>query len=293
MDKARNSRETTFHVYNNYIAYITSNTSISFGAIQLNKTAVMDLMNLSVSKVEFYGGREIAAPTISSTNRTFIIGGKLPLDTTITLDRNANATITKTYNSLPVYDPGTNLSFTITAPSVNRANVLLVQANSSRVDEFINGKPLNLTTLKKLLIDIKNNKTEYVGDVYFFGPNGYARIKINPDGTIENKEIGGTITVHTDNITKTLQVNEVNLSQGFSAPYLAKYPIILPSSEYELIAFSLDADRIGLIATLPLVVANSTETGNVSPTTVQKGESISVSLPKADQTAAKLIKNET
>jgi hypothetical protein len=293
VDKAGNFNPTTFHVYNNYVAYVTSNTSLSFGGIDLNRTAVMDLMNLSVSKVEFFGGRNIDAPTISSINRTVITGGKLPLDTTIIVDNNTNATITDTYKSLPVYNPGTNLSFRIMAPSVNRANVLLVQANSSRVDEFINGKPLNLTTLKNLLIDIKNNKTEYVGDVYFFGPNGYARIKINPDGTFENMGTWGTITVYTDNITKTLKVNEVNLTQGFSALYLASFQTTLPSGEYELIAFSLDAERTGLVATLPLVVANSTETGTVSPTTVRKGESLSVSFPVAEHTAVVLVKDVT
>ena len=293
VDKAGNSNETTFHVYNNYVAYVTTTKSLSFGGIDLNKTAVMDLMNLSVSRVEFFGGRQIAAPTVSSINRTFITGGTLPLDTTVVVDNNANATITNTYDSLTVYNPGTNLNFTITAPSVNRANVVLVQANSSRVDEFIDGKPLNLTTFKDLLTDIKDNKTEYVGDVYFFGPQGYAKIRIKADGTFEKKGTGGAITVYTNNITKTLEVNEVNLSQGFSAPYLANNPINLSSGEYELVAFSMDEERVGLVATMPLIVVNSTETGTVSPTskTVQKGQSLSVSFTDADHTAAILVRN--
>jgi hypothetical protein len=294
VDKAGNPNETTFHVYNNYIAYVTTSKSLSFGGIDLNKTAVMDLMNLDVSKIEFSGGREINAPTISSTKRTFITGGTLPLDTTVVVDNNASATITNTYNSLTVYNSSTNLNFTITAPSVNRANVVLVQANSSRIDEFLEGKALNLTTLMDLVTDIKDNKTEYVGDVYFFGPDGYAKIKIEADGTFEHKDTGGTFTVHTDNITKTLKVNEVNLSQGFSAPYLASNSITLSSGEYELIALSLDEERIGLVATMPLlVVVNSTEGGTVSPTTVQKGQSLSVSFPVAEHTAAVLVKDVT
>ena len=292
VDKAGNSHETTFHVYNNYVAYITTTKSLSFGGIDLNKTAVMDLMNLSVSRVEFFGGRQIAAPTVSSINRTFITGGTLPLDTTVVVDNNANAPITNTYDSLTVYNPGTNLNFTITAPSVNRANVVLVQANSSRVDEFIDGKPLNLTTFKDLLINIKDNKTEYVGDVYFFGPQGYAKIRIKADGTI-GSYTAYNFSVYPSNITKTLEENEVNLSQGFSAPYLANNPITLSSGEYELIALSLDRERTGLVATMPLIVVNSTETGTVSPAskTVQKGQSLSVSFTDADHTAAVLVRN--
>lgn len=295
VDEAGNSNETTFHVYNNYVAYITTSQSLSFGGIELNKMALMDLMNLGVSKIEFSGGREINAPTISSIKRTFIMGGELPLNMTVQLDGNANTTITDTYKSLTVYNPGTNLNFKITAPSVNKANVVLVQANSSRMDEFLEGKPLlSSTTLMDLFTDIMDNKTEYVGDVYFFGPNGYAKIKIKADGTFEEKGIWGTITVYTDNITKTLNVNEVNLSQGFSAPYLANNPITLSSGEYELIALSLDEERTGLVATMPLVAVNSTETGTVSPTskTVQKGQSLSVSFTDAEYTTAILIKNE-
>jgi len=291
VDEAGNSNKTTFHVYNNYVAYVTTTKSLSFGGIDLNKTAVMDLMNLSVSRVEFFGGRQIAAPTVSSIDRTFITGGTLPLDTTVVVDNNANAPITNTYDSLTVYNPGTNLNFTITAPSVNRANVVLVQANSSRVDEFIDGKPLNLTTFKDLLINIKDNKTEYVGDVYFFGPQGYAKIRIKADGTI-GSYTAYNFSVYPSNITKTLEENEVNLSQGFS-PNFADHPITLSSGEYALVALSLDRERTGLVATMPLIVVNSTETGTVSPAskTVQKGQSLSVSFTDADHTAAVLVRN--
>ena len=290
VDKADNVNEITFHVYNNYVAYITSSKSLSFGGIDLNKTAVMDLMNLSISKVEFFGGKNIILPNVSQINRTFIVDGKLPLDTTVRLDRNANATITDTYRYLTVYEKDANLSFKITAPSVTKANVILVQLNSSKVDEFLNGKPLNLTTLRKLFADIMDNKTEYVGYVYFFGPGGWAKAKINPDGSIKSSvSVHGSFYINKNSLYDTLNNNTVDLSQGFTPNFTAKN-LSLTAGEYVLFAFSLDADRVGLIATMPLVVVNSTETGTV-PNTVKKGEPLSVSFSDAEHVVVFMVRN--
>ncbi|MEM2191630.1 MAG: CARDB domain-containing protein [Archaeoglobaceae archaeon] len=283
-DKAGNSNEgNPVHIYNNYVAYIDSEIG-KIGDLSLNKTATLDLMNLSISKVEVFATRNICSPSYSKIEREASISGTLPKNTTVKLDSNANATITESYRCVPVYDVNSELNFKITAPMVKNAVVLLIEANNSSIKELIENKTRPSLKIGELL--------KYHKYIYLFGNAGWAKIKINSDGSITQSTSTGTISINTSSIMDTLRKNQVNLSTGFVINSSLQKPQ-LDAGEYALVAIAIDGDRLGLVAGYPIIVPDSSEDANLNSTKVDKNGSIKVSFSQADYIMAVVVKNET
>ena len=264
-DNAGNYASHEFHLYNNYVAWVNSTKIGTISGLNTEFTAMMPMDLTATSMVELIGGRSISAPEIGTVTRQVEHVGQVTSDTYVAVDTHANATYAgaDTYQELWVYDPTDVIDFRITAPDITRANVVMMEANESYLNELIDSgssSNINYTQLVKT-------------SAYIFIEGGWTKITVNPDGSYTQDVKRGTPLTTSGNITETLKnrANQVDLSSGYrlSTDSVAFDATTTPPvGDYALAALSFDGDRIGVIAMMPVVILETADEGAVSATTV-------------------------
>ncbi len=264
-DNAGNYATHDFHLYNNYVAWVNSTKIGTISGLNTEFTAMMPMDLTATSMVELFNGRSIAAPDIGTVTRQVENVGQVTSDTYVTVDNRANVTYagTDTYQTVWVYEPTDIIDFRITAPDITRANVVMMEANESYLNELIDSgssSNINYTQL------VKNS-------AYIFIEGGWTKITVNPDGSYIMDIQKGTPLTTSGTITETLQnrANQVDLSSGYrlstsSVPFDAT--TTPPVGDYALAALSFDGDRIGVIAMMPVMILETADVGKLSANTV-------------------------
>ncbi|RLI78964.1 hypothetical protein DRP04_09625, partial [Archaeoglobales archaeon] len=289
-DKAGNNNSVTFHIYNNYLAYVVSSKKKEVMGLDITKLATLDVMDRDTVDVTVYNGIDISLP-VSSVYREIVPGTKAGYTTYIQSD--ANRTITNFYQSFVVYDSPRKPDFKIRAPA--EGVVILARLNDSKAEEVVDkfAKEFKLSGLIKL-----SELPDYVEYFYFFSSNGWAKAEYD---RVNNKLVPkgqqGTFRLY-DELNKTLEdpINIVNLTPGFKLskdlPYYDDLSDIEAGS-YVIMAISVDGDVVALDALMPLIVLNGTQP-TLSSSSVQVGEQITITFPQAvNRTAVFMLKDVT
>ena len=264
-DNAANYAAHDFHLYNNYVAWVNTTKIGTISGLDTEFTAMVDMDLTTTSMVELFNGRSISAPDIGTVTRQVENVGQVTSDTYVTVDTRANATYagTATYQTLWVYEPTDIIDFRITAPDITRANIVMMEANESYLNEIIDSgssSNINYTQLVK-------------SSAYIFIEGGWTKLTVNPDGSYTQDVQKGTPLTTSGTITETLQnrANQVNLSSGYrlSTDSIAFDATTTPDvGDYALAALSFDGDRIGVIAMMPVVILETADQGTISATSV-------------------------
>lgn len=264
-DNAGNYAAHDFHLYNNYVAWVNSTKIGTISGLNTEFTAMMPMDLTATSMVELIGGRDVAAPVIGEITRQVENVGQVTSDTYVTVDNRANATYagTDTYQTVWVYEPTDIIDFRITAPDITRANVVMMEANESYLNELIDSgssSNINYTQLVK-------------SSAYIFIDGGWTKLTVNPDGSYTQDVRKGTPLTTSGTITETLKnsANQVDLSSGYrlSTDSVAFDATTTPPvGDYALAALSFDGDRIGLIAMMPVMILETADQGTISADTV-------------------------
>ncbi|WAI00693.1 hypothetical protein [Methanogenium organophilum] len=264
-DNAGNYAAHDFHLYNNYVVWVNSTKIGTIGGLNTEFTSAVDLDLTATSMIELYNGRSVFAPEIGTITRQVRDVGQVTSDTFVTVDNRANATYagTDTYQELWVYNPTEIIDFEITAPSITRASVVMVEANESYLNELIDSESTSNIDYTQLV-----KQTAYI-----FIDDGWTQITVNEDGSFtQDNIVGAPLTVSGD-ITATLKnsANQVDLSSGFrmsvdSVGFDASTNP--PVGDYAVAAIAFDGDRIGGIAVMPVVILETADEGTLSTNTV-------------------------
>ncbi|EHQ34340.1 PKD domain-containing protein [Methanoplanus limicola] len=253
-----------FHLYNNYIVWINSTKFGTISGIETNYTAMVSLDLTDTSNVMLYNGSSVNLPAIGTVSRNVTGTGQVTSDTYVTVDKNANATYpgADTYQKVGYYGPSDVIDFEITAPAITHANVLLMEANETYINQLVDQKSVSGINYTELI-----RKTAYI-----FIEGGWTKITVLDDGTfIQDEIVGNRLTVE-GSITDTLKKieNQVDFSTGYRLSedcVIGTNKTITPAvGDYALGAISFDAERIGIIGVMPVVFTESTDQGTVSGT---------------------------
>jgi len=264
-DNAGNYAAHDFHLYNNYVAWVNTTKIGTISGLDTEFTAMVPMDLTATSMVELFNGRSISAPDIGTVTRQVENVGQVTSDTYVTVDTHANTTYdgTDTYQTLWVYEPADIIDFRITAPDITRANIVMMEANESYLNELIDSgssSNINYTQLVK-------------SSAYIFIEGGWTKLTVNPDGSYTQDVQKGTPLTTSGTITETLKnrANQVDLSSGYrlSTDSIAFDATTTPDvGDYALAALSFDGDRIGVIAMMPVVILETADQGTISATTV-------------------------
>lgn len=288
-DKAGNSNSTTFHIYNNYIAYVVSSQTREVMGLDITKLATLDVMDRGIVDVTIYNGRDISVP-VSSVYREIVPGTKANF--TAYIQDNVNRTITNFYQSYVVYDSPQKPDFKIAAPA--RGVVILAKLNDSEAEEKI----LNLTQNFKLSELVKLEELpELVEYFYFFSGNGWAKAKYDSENDkLVSIAQQGTFYIG-DKLNETLEnsTNSVDLSSGFrlstDVPYYNDIDN-LEAGSYLILSVGVDGDVVALNALMPLIVLNGSAPTVTS--SVELGKDVQITFPsEVNRTVAILMKDVT
>ncbi len=264
-DNAGNYGAYNFHLYNNYVAWINSTRMGTISGLDTEFTSMVDMDRTATSMITLYNGRSISAPEIGTVTRQVANVGQVTSDTYVTVDNRANATYagTDTYQTLWVYEPSDIIDFQIAAPAITRANVVMMEANESYLNELINSKStsgLNYTQLVK-------------SSAYIFIDGGWTKITVNPDGSYTQDIQRGNPLTASGTVIDMMKnpANQVDISSGFrmSTDCVAFDATTTPDvGDYALAALAFDGDRIGVIAMMPVVILETADEGTLSANTV-------------------------
>ena len=290
-DRAGNYDSRSFHLYYNYMAWVNSTRMGTVSGIDMNLTAMRQLDLTAQGTVTFYNAREAPLPPFGTIVRSVTHVGQVTADTFVAVDNTANRTYTgaQTYDKLWTYNPSSVLDFSVQAPNINGANLLILEANETYVARMLDeGKAASKTV---------NYNDLFKKSAWFFINGGYTQIVVNPDGTFSQPvAVGTSLNVSASGkITDTLALpaNQVNLNTGYRLNAQALPALPLPAGDYVLAAISVDNDRIGIIEVLPFTVMNMNEVGTV-PASVTLGTSFDVSFTTpARRVAAVLVRHDT
>ncbi|WFN34712.1 fibronectin type III domain-containing protein [Methanogenium sp. S4BF] len=264
-DNAGNFAAYDFHLYNNYVAWVNSTKMGTISGLDTEFTSMVDMDRTASSMITLYNGRSISLPDIGTVTRQVENVGQVTSDTYVTVDNRANATYagTDTYQTLWAYEPSDIIDFRVIAPAITRANIVMMEANESYLNDLIDSGSaggINYTQL------VKNS-------AYIFIDGGWTKITVNPDGSYTQDIQRGNPLTASGNITQMMKnpANQVDISSGFrmSTDCVAFDAITTPDvGDYALAALAFDGDRIGVIAMMPVVILETTDQGTISADTV-------------------------
>lgn len=271
-DKVDNCAKREFHLYNNYMIWVNSTKVGKVSGIDTTYTAAKDLSRIGVSSITLHNGREVPLPTLDSLERTVTRLGQVTPDTHVTVDNTANRKLegTETYQKAWVYEPGTVLDFTVKVPNTQKAVLVLAEANESYIADLIKGGKGSMRSVDYMELVKKT--------AYIFIDGGWTEVTIDDKGKVnQGNSSGGAITVpaYDTSVTGVLghRKNQVDLSgNGYQLGAQGLEAIRLPSGDYALAAITVDDDRIGLLAAMPVVVLEDSNQGSISATSVKLNE---------------------
>ena len=292
MDNAGNINSSApFHIYNNYIAYITDPSLGTLAGLDMTKTSVYDIFNGTAKAITISGAPDaIVFPTLGVFNKTIVEG------TTVVADNRKNTPIAQ--GSLPpdikVYQtPSGILDFTVTIPNVNRSAILLIRGNSSTVSTILAGGPTP-----------PNNVTNWIdrGLVGFYKDQFVQLAGIGADGSFAEGWGGGTgapITFYDNDLPRVIRECYIDPSAGFSTASQGLSLDIglnqnLSAGEYMIAAVCMDNDRFGIIAQTPFVITEQPKsTLAANSTTYAIGVPVKVtSTISGDNISAVVVRND-
>lgn len=290
-DNAGNAAYVPFHLYYNYMAWVNSTRMGTVSGIDMNLTAMRQLDLTAQGSVTFYNAREAPLPPFGNIVRSVTHVGQVTADTFVAVDNTANRTYTgaQTYDNLWTYDPSSVLDFSVQAPNINGANLLILEANESYLARMIDEGRAAQSSI--------NYNDLFKKSAWFFINGGYTKIEVNPDGTFSQPvSVGAPLTVAASGkITDTLALtnNQVNLDTGYRLSTQALPALTFPAGDYVLAAISVDNDRIGIIEALPFTVMETDEVGIV-PSSVTLGNSFDAAFQnQARRVAAVVVRHNT
>ena len=264
-DNAGNYAAHDFHLYNNYVAWVNSTKMGTISGLNTEFTAMVDMDRTASSMITLYNGRSISAPDIGTVTREVKNVGQVTSDTYVTVDNRADATYAgaDTYQAVWAYEPSNIVDFSIIAPAITRANIVMMEANESYLNALIDSGSTGSVNYTQL---VKNS-------AYIFIEGGWTKITVNPDGSYTQDIQRGTALTASGTITQMMKnpANQVDLSSGFrmSTDCVAFDATTTPPvGDYALAALAFDGDRIGVIAMMPVVILETADQGTISATTV-------------------------
>ncbi|WP_317064518.1 PEGA domain-containing protein [Methanoculleus caldifontis] len=269
-DRAGNFGSRGFHLYYDYMVWVNSTRMGEVSGIDTTYTAVKDISRTAVSSITLYGCT-VTLPTLDSLVRTVTGVGQVTPDTYVTVDANANRTLSgsETYGNVWVLDPGVDLDFLVQVPHAHKATLVLAEANESYIADLIHGGRGGMHSV---------NYTELIKrTAYIFIDGGWTKITVADDGTISMDAQSGTPITNAGNISATLRhpANQVDLDgAGYRLSTQGLDAIVPASGDYALAAIAMDGDRMGIIGAMPIMVLGSAELGSISATSVVQGGSI-------------------
>ncbi|KUL00025.1 MAG: Uncharacterized protein XE11_2575 [Methanomicrobiales archaeon 53_19] len=139
-DNAGNAAYEPFHLYNDYMIWMNSKKMGEISGIDTTYTATKDISRTAVSSITLYGCN-VTLPTLNQLKRTVTNVGQVTSDTYVTVDVNADRTLSgsETYPNVWVLDPNTDLDFLVKVPNVHNATLVLAEANESYIADLIAG----------------------------------------------------------------------------------------------------------------------------------------------------------
>jgi len=280
-----------FHIYNNYVAYITDPSLGTIAGLNMAKTSVYDIFNGTAKAITISGAPDaIVFPTLGEFNKTIVEGS------TVVADNRKNTPIAQ--GALPqdikVYStPSGILDFTVNIPGVNQSTILLIRGNSSTINTILANGPIP-----------SNNVTNWVdkGLVGFYKDHYLELASIGADGSFAAGWAGGSgvpITFYDNDLPRVIRECYIDPSAGYSTQSQGLSLNIglnqnLSAGEYMIAAVCMENDRFGIIAQTPFVIteqpkstlaANSTTYAigvPVKVTSTLSGDNISAVVVRSD-----------
>jgi len=270
-DKAGNYDSRTFHLYYAYMIWVNSTKMGEISGIDTTYIAMKDITRTEISSITLYGCT-VTFPTLDTLTRSVTGVGQVTNDTYVTVDNNANRTLTggETYQNAWVLDPGKDLDFLVKVPHARNATLMLAEANETYIGELIKGGKGGMDSV---------NFTELIRKTaYIFIEGGWTKIIVHDDGTISMPDSSETPITNAGNISATLRhaANQVNLNAGYRLNTQGLKAITPASGDYVLAAIAMDGDRVGFLGAMPVMVMESAERATI-PSSVVQGGSITVS----------------
>ncbi|HOI62022.1 MAG TPA: hypothetical protein PLI76_08045, partial [Methanoculleus sp.] len=276
-DKAGNSASSGFHLYYDYTIWVNSTKMGEVVGINTTYTAMKDLTRTGISSVTLYGCT-VTLPALNQLQKNVTNVGQVTPDTYVTVDKNANVTISgsDTYRQAWVYESNKDLDFLVKVPYARNATLVLAEANETYIAELIKGGKGGMHSV---------NYTELIKKTaYIFIEGGWAQITVGDNGIITpGPKSGNDLTISTEGISATLRDadNQVNLdvagyrlSTQKDRTGTSLNAIKLQSGDYALAAIAMDGDRLGVLAAMPVVVMESETQGWLSADSVVQGGNI-------------------
>lgn len=271
-DKAGNYAKRAFHLYNNYMIWVNSTKMGKVSGIDTTYTAAKDLSRTGVSSITLHNGRDVPFPTLDQLQKYVTNVGQVTNDTYVTVDKNANITVSgsDTYRNAWVYEPGTVLDFTVKVPNTQKAVLVLAEANESYIADLIKGGKGSMRSVDYMELVKKT--------AYIFIDGGWTEVTIDDKGKVNQGNSSGeniTVPAYDTSVTGVLghHKNQVDLGgNGYQLGAQGLKEIKLPPGDYALAAITVDDDRIGLLAAMPVVVLEDSNQGSISATSVKLNE---------------------
>ncbi len=235
------SQSSTFHIYNNYIAYITDPSLGTVIGLNLTLTSVYDIFNATGKAITITGQNSaMVHPEFGVFNKTMTPGSKVVID-----DRgNQGIAAGALPDSIPVYDTPTGMfDFNITLPHVKNTTMILLRMNSTYLNQSSSSSSL------KNIIDMNL--------IAIYSNNGVQLASVGSNGAFTYKWGTGSTTLINNDLPNTIRANYMDPSVGYST--VAKglsfdVSTNLTKGEYVLAAVCMDNDRFGIIAQMPLYI---------------------------------------
>jgi len=285
-DKAGNHDSRAFHLYYNYMIWVNSTKMGEFSGIDTTYTAIKDISRTTISSITLYGCT-VTLPTLDTLVRNVTNVGQVTNDTYVTVDNDANRTLTgsETYRKAWLLDPGVSLDFLVTVPHARNATLVLAEANETYIADLIKGGKGGMDSV---------NYTDLIRKTaYIFINGGWTKIVVSDNGTFSMPDQNGIPITNPGNISETLRHpdNQVDLNTGYRLNAQGLTAIKPASGDYVLAAIAMDGDRLGFLAAMPVMVMESDERVSI-PSSVVQGGSITVSFNSScDHLGVVLLRN--
>jgi len=278
VDKAGNSAtSSSFHIYNNYLAYINESSMGTFAGLDLTRTAAYNVFTSEVARaITISGGAgQMNLPTLGTLQKRVTAGSG------VVVDNRANNDIPA--GTFPTGAPyfvapsGGTLNFAINVPNIDNATIIIGMANSSFVDQVLRGGSSSVST-SSLEQALSKEKIVIYGKGG--GSYGYKFVKISGSTASDLGGRGG-FTFNTD-LPTMIRANSYDLSAGFNtATYGLGLPIgygqtQLGPGEYVIMAVTLDNDRVAVITAMPFVVTEEASHFSTSASMYSLGDPVVV-----------------
>ena len=258
-----------FHLYNNYMVWVNS-TKMGDAPADTTYTAAKDISRTGVSH---HPPQRILSLSRRHTGRTGTNLGWV----TGTCYRLQRVSTERPGRDLPdawVYDPDRVFDFTVKVPNTQKAVIILAEANESYIADLIEGGRSGLRSVDYMDLVEKA--------AYIFIDGGWTEVTIDDNGKVgQGDNSGSAVTISGDkSATAVLSHpnNQVDLSNCYKLSAQRDKDnkpldsIILAPGDYALAAITIDGDRLGLLAAMPVIVMESGDQGAIDPVTVKQNE---------------------